>query len=147
MFQDKEKRQRAPNFSSDEKSLVLTLIYDKKHIIENKKTDGVTNNEKEQAWIIITDLFNAQSSAGIKRSVESMQKMYYNQKKQVRKEYANDKIYKRRIEGGPSSMKMKKNLHYELTLANMNQKMMVGLDNIYGGDASSESEVEVLIFP
>jgi hypothetical protein len=46
---DKKKRARAPNFSPDEKVALLNLIKQYSHIIENKKTDAVTWQDKSKA--------------------------------------------------------------------------------------------------
>jgi hypothetical protein len=47
---DEKKRARAPNFSPDEKVALLNLIKKYSHIIENKKTDAVTWQDKSKAW-------------------------------------------------------------------------------------------------
>jgi hypothetical protein len=46
---DEKKRARAPNFSPDEKVALLNLIKKYSHIIENKKTDAVTWQDKSKA--------------------------------------------------------------------------------------------------
>jgi hypothetical protein len=46
---DEKKRARASNFSPDEK-VALNLIKTYSHIIENKKTDAVTWQDKSKAW-------------------------------------------------------------------------------------------------
>jgi hypothetical protein len=45
-----KKRARAPNFSPGEKVALLNLIKTYSHIIENKKTDAVTWQDKSKAW-------------------------------------------------------------------------------------------------
>jgi hypothetical protein len=47
---DEKKRVRAPNFSLDEKVALLNLIKKYSHIIENKKTDAVTWQDKSKTW-------------------------------------------------------------------------------------------------
>jgi hypothetical protein len=47
---DEKKRVRAPNFPPDEKVALLNLIKKYSHIIENKKTDAVTWQDKSKAW-------------------------------------------------------------------------------------------------
>jgi hypothetical protein len=46
---DEKKRAQAPNFSPDEKVALLLLIKKYSHIIENKKTDAVTWQDKSKA--------------------------------------------------------------------------------------------------
>ncbi|KAF5294373.1 hypothetical protein FQR65_LT19987 [Abscondita terminalis] len=57
-----ETKKRCPNFTSDEKVKLLQLIESQKDTILNKKTDGTTNKAKEDAWLQITNNFNAISS-------------------------------------------------------------------------------------
>jgi hypothetical protein len=47
---DEKKRARTPNFLPDEKVALLNLIKKYSHIIENKKTDAVTWQDKSKAW-------------------------------------------------------------------------------------------------
>jgi hypothetical protein len=47
---DEKKRAQVPNFSPDEKVALLNLIKTYSHIIENKKTDAVTWQDKSKAW-------------------------------------------------------------------------------------------------
>ena len=59
MNDQKLKRARAPNFSEEEKSIIFHCIAKKKHVIENKKTDAVTNKEKSAAWDMVPEDFNS----------------------------------------------------------------------------------------
>lgn len=67
------KRKRSPNYSPDEKLLLINICNKYKHIIENKKTDTVSWKHKEDAWLKISLDFNANST--IHRDMES-QKMF-----------------------------------------------------------------------
>jgi Skp family chaperone for outer membrane proteins len=53
------KRFRVPNASSGDREILLQLVDKFKEIIENKKTDGISNNQKERAWQQLTIEFNA----------------------------------------------------------------------------------------
>lgn len=59
-------RQRASNFSSFEKNLLLVLMEEFGKIIEDKKTDSVTSEKKEQAWAALAEKFNG--ATGIKEA-------------------------------------------------------------------------------
>jgi hypothetical protein len=44
------KRDRAKNFTEEEKEMLIELVNSFKHIFENKETDGVTCKQKDRAW-------------------------------------------------------------------------------------------------
>lgn len=58
---DKNKRVRAPNFTTEETRVLLRVALKEKHILENKKTDSETWKLKDKTWEKITDVFNATS--------------------------------------------------------------------------------------
>lgn len=53
------KRKRSGNFSLKEKGLLVDLVGRYSSIIECKRTDGSTMQQKEGAWLQLTDEFNA----------------------------------------------------------------------------------------
>lgn len=81
-----EKKKRAPNFSPTEKCLLLSIILEFKHIIENKKTDSCTWKEKDEAWQKITEVFNSRTLDNCHRNKDALRKYYDNIKKTIRKE-------------------------------------------------------------
>ncbi|CAH1969761.1 unnamed protein product [Acanthoscelides obtectus] len=66
--------------------------------MENKKTDGVSVQEKNQAWSKITAKFNAACLEGRHRTMDSLKKLFDNKKRELRKPKA--EILK--TGGGPS---------------------------------------------
>lgn len=74
-------KNRSLNYSPQEKELLLNLILEYKEVIENKKTNGASSEEKNKAWEDVTKKFNAQSISLTHRSEESLRKLYKNQKK------------------------------------------------------------------
>lgn len=54
-----EKRKRGQNFSLEEKDKLVKILLLHKDTILNKKTDGTTNEAKNNAWITVTNTFNA----------------------------------------------------------------------------------------
>lgn len=52
-------RKRAVNFSQTENRLLVDLVLEKKHIIENKQSDAVMWSNKKEAWHEIAMKFNA----------------------------------------------------------------------------------------
>lgn len=88
---EKKKRVRSTNFTYNEKEVLLNIIYKYKNIIENKKTDSVSCEEKSRAWEKITGEFHTRAPNCCKRSIDSLKKFYDNQKKEIRKIVAEEK--------------------------------------------------------
>nr|CAI5856257.1 unnamed protein product [Callosobruchus analis] len=128
-----EERKRAPNFTINEKTLLLNLIHQLKDVIENKKTNSKTWREKDEAWEKITEMFNAQSPEIYPRSKEALKKYYDNIKKNVRKEVADEK--REMFKTGGGTVQYVSNPVKELTLGLMNVKTVKGLSNEFDSDA------------
>nr|CAI5846093.1 unnamed protein product [Callosobruchus analis] len=112
----KKERVHACNFTEQEKSLIINMVAKYKDIIENKKkTDGVTNLEKNKTWAKITLEFNAISP-------------------ELRKKTAERKILLGKTGGGPPPDDSKEN-YEDLLLSITNEKTVFGLPSQYDGDA------------
>ncbi|XP_017781878.1 PREDICTED: uncharacterized protein LOC108566487 [Nicrophorus vespilloides] len=80
------KRKRSENFSTAEKKLLIDLVMKHKHIVENKNSDAVTWQEKKNAWIFITDVFNSGSGKYDKpRTPDAIRGKYESLKKELRR--------------------------------------------------------------
>ena len=53
------KRKRAANLTQVERELLVDTVLKYKSVLENKRTDAVSNKEKEDVWKIAADEFNA----------------------------------------------------------------------------------------
>src|SRR5271167_3401468 len=62
-----EQAESSKNYSKTERDLLRQLVQARKHVVENKKADAVSNQRKTQAWQKVTDAFNAQGQS--KRSI------------------------------------------------------------------------------
>lgn len=80
---DLNKRIRSANYTLMEKELLLNLVSEYKSIIDNKRTDSITNRRKQNIWSEITERFNRESSNGTYRSVYSLKHLYDNTKKKI----------------------------------------------------------------
>ncbi|XP_045778137.1 uncharacterized protein LOC123876054 [Maniola jurtina] len=94
------KRKRCQNFTFDEKDRLVKLLDDYKDIILNKKTDGTTNQAKNEAWVNLCTQFNSTGTTA--RSKESLMRVWEKMKTDA-------KLYKSRFKsshsgtgGGPS---------------------------------------------
>ena len=135
------KRARSSNFSSNEKSHLINIIAKYKNIIENKETDKNTNFEKNSAWERVTTEFNATSPANIYRTKDSIKRFYENKKKELRKKVADGKMEQKKTGGGLPPPAHDEPFE-DVLLSITNKKTVYGLETPYGGDVSSDEEVE-----
>lgn len=80
-----KKRERATNFDISEVRLLTELVTKYRSVLENKKTDTVSNKEKEGAWNKIATAFNATSSEAVVRTAKTLKIKYESLKKSTRK--------------------------------------------------------------
>lgn len=59
-------------------------------IIENKKTDAVSNKKKEEYWVLIENEYNS-SCTGPQKTVKQLQVLYKNYKAALRRSLAQEK--------------------------------------------------------
>ena len=88
-------KKRTFNFTEAEKSLLIDLVSEKKHIIENKQTNSDTIFIKEKWWDEISNKFNSASSYSFRTS-KSLKSCWENIKKRTRKHFAEERkeLYK-----------------------------------------------------
>lgn len=123
------KRERSPNFSPSEKAILIQIVADKyAQILENKKTDHISLNDKMKTWKNIELEFNSLSPNTYHRSWEVLKRFYENQKKTVRQMKAKETSEKFKTGGGPEVI-IKKDSADELLLSVMNRKGVEGLGN------------------
>lgn len=125
-------RKRATNFSNSEKALLVNIVARHKDIIENKKTDGVTVAQKNEAWDAITREFNS-SNAGTTRDLESLRRNYENRKKLLRQNMAKQRRELYRTGGGVAPV-VTKEPGDEILMAIVNEKTIAGIENRFDGD-------------
>lgn len=136
MFSNAEnsrKRQRGPNFTPSEKEALISIVEGFKKILENKKTDSVTNEDKEKAWQKITDIFNSQNTTF--RSSETLKIFYNNLKKNLKKKAADYKKETHLTGGGSAPPDLTYSEQKLLTI--LNKKTIYGLNaNMHDSDAT-----------
>ncbi|CAH0703027.1 unnamed protein product [Spodoptera exigua] len=96
------KRERSINFSPEEVELLISLVVQNKTIVENKKSDAVTWNEKEQCWKTIEEIFNSTSGTHF-RSAKTLKAKYEGIKRITRQKSALICAESYRTVGGPST--------------------------------------------
>jgi hypothetical protein len=132
------KRKRSSNFTPNEKSVLYAIVSQYKHIIENKGTDAVTTNEKNETWENIAAKFNAKCPSTNFRSAASLRKCYENAKKAACKSAAEDRKQTYLTGGGCKTISVDKN--EELLLSVMNNKTVHGLQNPFDNDHVIDEE-------
>lgn len=134
----KEKKKRV-NFTVEERQLLIKLVEKFKQTVENKRTNGVTPKEKDQAWEKLSFEFNSEG-VNIFRSKDQLKKFWANVKQTERANAAEEKksIFKT---GGGSGLSQ--NPPDETVLSIINLKTVVGLENEYDDNNSFKSDRDI----
>lgn len=127
-----EKRKRSGNFTTEEKNLLIELVEKYKGILENKKTNAVTQREKDSMWEKVSNIFNSQN-LNVPRSAESLKKLWHNQKQEARKAAAQNRQERFKTGGGPATLEATSDL-VDKTISIISNKTVTGLGNLFGGD-------------
>lgn len=90
---------RTTNFTKSEENYLLQLIKKYGHILENKRTDSASNQNKNEAWLKVTREFN--SSDTTYRSLQVLKNKYLNMKKKTLKGFSEEKRDTYLTGGGP----------------------------------------------
>lgn len=91
MMEKAKSRLRAPNFTSSEAFHLCEILENYKHIIENKKTDGASLHDKQNAWLKVVEEYNSTTTT-YSRTIESLQQCYKNMKKNAKKQLSASKM-------------------------------------------------------
>lgn len=126
-----KKRERASNFDKSEIILLTELVTKFRSIIENKKTDAVTNKDKKAAWNTIATQFNAASSGPTVRTSRTLQLKYESLKKNTKKKMTVHRQEMYRTGGGPSAAP---------AFDDVEEKVLSICSNISGLDARNDSD-------
>ncbi|KPJ15352.1 hypothetical protein RR48_01913 [Papilio machaon] len=81
-FGDKRKKQKP--YSEYERQTLMQLVQQKIDIIENRRTDVITQKRKNDAWEDIRNKFNNSDNVSHKASVAQLKKMWQNLKSRAR---------------------------------------------------------------
>lgn len=91
-------KKRSPNFSEDEKILVLSFIKEKARIIESKSADFSIIKKKRDAWLEISRKLCIN---GCERDAKSIKELYARLKGQAKSSIREYRAYKKKTGGGP----------------------------------------------
>ncbi|XP_058979798.1 uncharacterized protein LOC131802975 [Musca domestica] len=122
-------RKRAKNFLKEEEMLLVNLVDDHKHIIENKKSDSVVWKQKEAVWKKIED--DLAASMGLRRPWKALRDKYEVIKRKSKIELAEQKLETYRTGGGMVTCKVST---VSKKIASMLGDSATGLENTYDSD-------------
>lgn len=88
--QDAKARPRGPNFSEQEKDLLVDLVAPYQRVIECNITNKKSNEHKNSAWEEIGQKFNSQNAS--MRSTASLRNLYSTMKSGAKKKVAEQKV-------------------------------------------------------
>ncbi|KAK4878081.1 hypothetical protein RN001_010587 [Aquatica leii] len=135
------KSKRATNFSFKEEEILLSLVNNRKSILECKKTDVLSSKEKDKAWHELEKEYNANSSTH--RDAITLRRKYENMKKRSKKKYADEKKY---VTGTGGGGPLKSNFNeMDETMKNILGERMTGMHSVYDDDADNCFDSEVII--
>lgn len=133
---------RVPNFTFQEKQYLINLISEKyASIIEDKKTNRTSIDEKKEVWNKIEKEFNASGPIVAYRSVDSLRRMYENKKKELRKKLGEEKRQRFQTGGGSMTPIVLDTLD-KILIEILNEKCLIGLTNQFDCDAE-EADIEI----
>ncbi|KAJ8931223.1 hypothetical protein NQ314_015895 [Rhamnusium bicolor] len=92
-------------YTEKEKLVLVSLVKEYGACIENKKTDGTSIQEKQNAWENIASYYNAQPDINIHRTSKQLKKLWDNLKQRKRKETTHLRHSQLLTGGGPPSEK------------------------------------------
>lgn len=125
------KRERASNFDKTEIRLLTELVTKYRSVVENKKTDAVTNKEKDAAWSTIASTFNAATSGPTERTPKTLKLKYEGLKKSTKKKMTLHRHELYRTGGGPSAAP---------AFDDVEEKVLAMCSNISGLEARNDSD-------
>ncbi|KAJ8953498.1 hypothetical protein NQ318_023619 [Aromia moschata] len=131
-YKNSERNGRA--YTENKTFLILNTAAKYKDILENKRTDNITCQQKNKIWEEITRDLNAKVPSGCYRSMQCLKRLYENEMKRARKVVAEDKK-KINLTGGGPPTGIKKDPCHELILPIVNNKTVYGLNNPFDGDS------------
>lgn len=88
---ENENIKRIPNFSPGEKQSLMRILVKHANIIEDKKTNKVSNDDKTGVWKRVTEEFNITAPILCYRTLEQLKRLYENKKKELRKKLGENK--------------------------------------------------------
>ncbi|XP_058625582.1 myb/SANT-like DNA-binding domain-containing protein 4 [Onychostoma macrolepis] len=121
-----ENKKRKPNWTEDEKAILLEEYGKRKNTLRSRYNPSVTHLHKTKAWQEITDKINSRNLA-VKRTVEEVMKKYENVVVNSRKEINNYKKESGKTGGGPPPQDMSETAKLVQDILGKDSPTLVGI--------------------
>ncbi|XP_026743409.1 uncharacterized protein LOC113506757 isoform X2 [Trichoplusia ni] len=131
------KRKRSANWMASEKTQLVDLVTEHFHVIENKRTDGVSMKQKLAEWTTISNKYNSQTTLS-HRTAENLKSQWESLKKATKKEASFKRMHLIKTGGGPSRPKIDDPLQERIL--GLITPSAVGLHNPYDKDNVNVTE-------
>ncbi|XP_026729100.1 uncharacterized protein LOC113494814 isoform X2 [Trichoplusia ni] len=131
------KRKRSANWMASEKTQLVDLVTEHFHVIENKRTDGVSMKQKLAEWTTISNKYNSQTTLS-HRTAENLKSQWESLKKATKKEASFKRMHLIKTGGGPSRPKNDDPLQERIL--GLITPSAVGLHNPYDKDNVNVTE-------
>ncbi|XP_050340977.1 uncharacterized protein LOC126767553 [Bactrocera neohumeralis] len=132
------KRKRGKNFTPQEEDALVELVDEQRHILENKRYDAVTWNQKEEAWKKLAECFTAR--IGTNREWRTLWDKFESLKRKSKAEMATEKSERYRTGGGSAAVESSSMVTQKV--AAISGESATGLENTSDGDAIDTSTPE-----
>ncbi|CAG9773815.1 unnamed protein product [Ceutorhynchus assimilis] len=129
---------RVPNFTQAEKTYLINLISQKYgKILEDKKTNRTSVDEKKEVWKEIEERFNASGPMVCFRNADSLRWLYENKKKELRKKLGEEKKQRHLTGGGTMPLIVIDDLD-KILMSVLNEKCLTGIQSRFDCDDEDE---------
>lgn len=132
------KDKRTPNFTANEKDCLIDIIEKYAHVLEDKKTNRVSVDEKNTVWKKIEVEFNNKASIACYRNADQLRRLYENKKKELRKKLAEHKRQTFLTGGGPPPPDLILDYFEKILMKILNEKTVRGIDVQFDSDNFTE---------
>ncbi|XP_066585637.1 myb/SANT-like DNA-binding domain-containing protein 3 [Prorops nasuta] len=125
------------HYTAIEKKYFLQILNEYKHIIENKKNDGATLKEKENAWKLIYEKYNDSTLVIEERDETQLKKLWRNLKQGQREALTKERQSRFKTGGGPPD----EIIHTDPDISNIAPNLMMSAPMLFSSNMS-EKEVQ-----
>jgi hypothetical protein len=135
---------RSGNFSKEEEQLLVSLVAQNKHIVENKKSGVISWKDKQEAWKRIEAEFNCQNTHNLYRNMKGLKEKYANLKRTTKQKFSKNR--QQILKTGGGSCETINFTDIDTTLKDILGEQVDGLNNIYDSDCVQSKKLNFTRF-
>ncbi|XP_075982155.1 uncharacterized protein LOC142980577 [Anticarsia gemmatalis] len=136
-------KERSANFTKEEMDRLQCLLSKYKHILFCKKTDGISTKQKESAWNLIEQEFNALGDNF--RTIKQLKYKFENLKRIAKKGASKERQEMRRTGGGPLPPPLPGSEDAKDWLRSIVRTSIDGNDAVYDDDTLNQTTVLISV--